>query len=316
MKFSTRTDSFIHELRAQEFGETSYHFINPLLGCETIDKKFLTQFPELEKTFQTTINKYLDERKAKTVSVYFDTRDGNWLAINQKEKYFPASLMKVPTMIAFYKLAESHPEILTKKVVYTGSEDLNKIEYFKPAQTLVPGNSYTIEELIEHMILYSDNNAPNLLLENIDNDYLTEVFSDIGLSIPADVKNSLADFITVKAYVNFFRVLYNATYLNRALSEKALFLLSKPDFPYGIQAGLPTNMQAARKFGERNFANTDNNATSDKELHDCGIIYYPKHPYMLCVMTKGTNFNDLGDVIKNISGLTYKFVDSQNRGKD
>lgn len=172
MRLSPPTGSLLHELRAQELGETGYHFINPLLGCEVRERKFLGQFPELENALQATINKYLADKKAKTISVYFDTRDGRWLGIDQTEKYFPASLMKVPTMIAFYKLAESHPEILTKKVLYTGSADANKIEYFKPTHALVPGQSYTIGQLIEYMIVFSDNNAASLLAENIDTKYL------------------------------------------------------------------------------------------------------------------------------------------------
>ena len=45
-----------------------------------------------------------------------------------------------------------------------------------------------------------------------------------------------------------------------------------------------------------------------KQLHDCGIVYYPKHPYLLCVMTRGDSFEYLDDTIRDISHLVYQEV--------
>ena len=170
--------------------------------------------------------------------------------------------------------------------------------------------SYTIDELIRAMIVYSDNNATRLLHDNINPALLLRVYNDLGVSI-SDAE-STDDFMTAGQYTYFFRVLYNATYLNRALSEKALELLSESDFVQGIEAGVPATTIVTHKFGERSIADT-HGAISARELHDCGVVYYPLHPYLLCVMTRGSDFEKLAGVIQDISHLVWTDRDHQYR---
>ena len=106
--------------------------------------------------------------------------------------------------------------------------------------------------------------------------------------------------MSVKTYAYFFRILYNATYLGHTYSEKALELLNNREFPDGIVAGVPENIPVAHKFGERTVESPEGIVTTE-ELHDCGIVYYPSKPYILCVMTKGTDIASLKEIIKTIS---------------
>jgi len=111
------------------------------------------------------------------------------------------------------------------------------------------------------------------------------------------------DFISVKGYSAFFRFLYNATYLNKEMSEKALEILSTTNFNTGLPAKLPKGILVSHKFGERGYV-----GTNLKQLHDCGIIYLAGNPYLLCVMTKGDSFEELANVIADISEMVYKAV--------
>lgn len=303
----------INQIRQSDLSTPTYSFIDPLIACGISEKKSTVEFAPLKNQINELINSQIAKAQINTASVYFDKRDGSWLSINPNEKYFPASLMKVPTMIAVLKVAESNPGLLNKKIVYDGSFDLNAIEHFKPSKTMVPNQAYTVDDLLFRMIGYSDNNAVLLLVDSIDSKILNEVFTDLGVTIPQGENATLTDYITVKQYASFFRVLHNATYLNRKMSEKALYLLSQPDFPKGIMAGIPTGTKFVDKFGERNFSDNPDDQASSKELHDCGIVYYPEHPYLLCIMTKGTNFESLTNTIKSISQIVYNYIAAANK---
>jgi beta-lactamase class A len=102
----------------------------------------------------------------------------------------------------------------------------------------------------------------------------------------------------------FIRVLYNASYLSREMSEKALDYLLASDYKDGLVAGLPPGTQVAHKFGE--YEREDMN-----QLHDCGIVYYPRHPYILSVMTRGSDKQMMADTIAEISRLIYEEVDGK-----
>jgi len=297
--------------KGYEIRQSGYSFTNPLLECEVA--RDIVESREL-RPFKYKIKALIDDRinskKALHISVYFrDLNNGPWFGISEKEEFSPASLQKVPIMIAYLKLAESDPKILAKKIKYDGNQDDNAKENIKPSVSLVKGKSYSIEELLYRMIVYSDNNAWGLLVLNIDINSLYRVFFDLGVTVP-DVRKP-NDYMTVKAYAAFFRILFNASYLNREMSEKALEYLTQVEFKEGLVGGLPQGIAIAHKFGERSLGSNN----EIKQLHDCGIIYYPNRPYLLCVMSRGYDFTTLDDNIRNISYLVYEEIDSQARNK-
>ncbi len=238
-----------------------------------------------------------------SVSVYYqDLKSGRWFGINQNENYDPASLLKIPIMIAYFKEAESDPSILSKKIYYQQKQDFNTNQNIALTKSIQSDQNYTIEELINSMIVNSDNNSKELLAQYIDPSLLNEVYSD--LNIPLGAPDS--DFMSVRSYSYFFRVLYNSTYLDHDFSEKALALLTQTNFKDGIVAGIPDYISVAHKFGERRFINSSNNQVLGQELHDCGIIYDPIHPYLLCIMTRGVDISSLENIIQKISAGIYQ----------
>ncbi len=283
-------------------------YVNPLLFCDTSENKGLNEFKYLKTAAEEVIDVQKQQGGIAAASVYFrDLDPGNWFGINTSLLYAPASLFKVPTAIALYKIAEQNPEILAKKVVYQSADDLNVGENFKPAVSLIRGQAYTVEELLEHMLIYSDNNALHLLQNQIDPGYLNEVFTDLGLST---VGSGDVNIMSVKVYSFAFRALYNSTYLDQQFSNKLLQILTLPDFPQGIRSGVPASIMVAQKFGERTVDQTLHPGVGPKELHDCGIIYYPGHPYFLCIMTQGSDFTRLIRLIHDISFTVFQHMDT------
>lgn len=285
-----------HELK--EIRESGYKFISPLLECQDLASSNRSGMIILEKKLKDFIAQVKAEKRASHVSIYFrDLSNGPWIGINENEPYSPASLLKVPILIAALKKAENSPGFLDKRIKYTHhTTDTTNPNILD--SLIRTGNSYSVENLIYRTIAFSDNEAKNLLLENIDAQTLDKVYSDLGIDIPG--LRTPDDFMSVKDYSSFFRLLYNATYLDKNMSEKGLEFLSNSTFNKGLSGKLPKDIIVAHKFGERGFADSQ-----VKQLHDCGIIYKPGRPYVLCVMTRGNDFDELATVIADASALIY-----------
>ncbi len=278
------------------------HLVNPLLGFENSEGGD-AKLEGIKYSVAEYIRKRKENGDVSRVSVYIkDLNKGTWVGINEEENFAAASLIKVPLMIAYLKMAEDDPAVLNKQIKY--EKELIAIpQNIAPEKSAQLGNAYTVEQLLRYMIDYSDNMSTTLLLENIDSKLISRVYSDLRLSTP-DLSEAEHQ-MSAKGYSTFFRVLYNTTYLNPELSEKAIKLLSTSDFRDGIVAGVPANVTVAHKFAERKY---EGNVFQPEgaQLHDCGIIYYPQRPYVICVMTKGRDLDVLKRVIKGISEIVYE----------
>jgi len=200
-----------------------------------------------------------------------------------------------------------NPHLLGVQIKFSGHTDLSYLSpYFAPSKKLEGGKLYTVDELLTRMIVYSDNDALFLLVDHLGEPLVSQTFKEVGLPDPfADGHKEQEYALTVEQYVLSLRLLYNASYLSKAMSEKALGLLTEIEFRQGLVEGVPPDIPVAHKFGER----VSDDSFHNKELHDCGVIYYPAHPYLLCVMTKGDSFQYLDDGIKEISQTVYEEVD-------
>lgn len=282
--------------QASERHEKGYRFISPLLECQA-PASFSSQLSrlgdDLEKTVKTAINSDLVSH----VSVYLrDLNNGPWVGINQNEKFSPASLMKVPIMISYLKAAELNPDLLKKKITVTMDQDDTLSQNIRPAEMVVTGEEYSVEELIRRMIRYSDNLAANTLLQHADIGLLDKTYYDLGVNVP---NSGDENFLTVREYASFFRILYNSSYLSRQMSELALQILSTTEYSDGIVSGVPSYITVAHKFGERRYEDT-------LQLHDCGIVYRSDSPYLLCIMTRGDDFQKMKSVIHNLSEQAFQ----------
>ena len=283
-------------------------FTNPLLDCEIADGSINVELTSFKPVVEKYLKANIDGKNLAYVSVYFrNLNNGLWFGINEKEKFVPASLLKVPLMISYFKAAESDPAILNRKLRLDKKFDISNLKQIVPPSSEIEvGKDYTVTELLERSIIRSDNQATALLGVHLSNDKNIEedMFRKLGFS-EEDAKNAWFE-IKIKEYASFFRMLFNASYLSRQYSELALSILSRNEFLGGLVAGVPEDVKVAHKFGERGDL-----VNGTMQFHDCGIVYYPKYPYILCVMTRGEDDNKLINTIREISKITYNGVDKQ-----
>ena len=304
----TDTDSARSGTSRENSGK--YEFIQPLLECEDTSVASNRKYIPFEKELKADILSYQQENYSGShLSFYFrDLQNGPWFSNNYQEGFYPASLLKTPILIGYVKWAEWDPTILKKKIKV---EQLVAFEQnYDPEKYAEIGKEYSVEELLEIMTLYSDNNASTNLLVHLPESITEDVFSTLQVPSPKD-KTAETYKLNVKEYASFFRILFNASYLSNAGSEAVLTLLSQVKFDRWLTGKLPKDIKVAHKFGERIYIeeNADGTTKELAQLHDCGIIYYPGSPYLLCIMTRWDNMDNLSTMTQNISKMIYDTVD-------
>jgi beta-lactamase class A len=230
-------------------------------------------------------------------SVYIrDLETGEWTSVNEEEGYHPGSLIKVPMLIYYLKEAEREPGILNRTLTLPPGVEGVPSQTFRGTE-VQEGKAYTVRELLKFMVSYSDNRATMLLNGSCDVPRFKKIFTDLGLQEPDVTDTNYA--MTIRDYSVFMRVLYNATYLNAEHSDFALDLLTQSSFQIGLQSRLPGGVTSARKFGEYMH-------DRKRELHESGIVYCNKKPYLITVMTKGYNSQTLAEFIGTVSDMVYR----------
>ncbi len=240
-------------------------------------------------------------------SVYLRDLDrGPTLGIETNADFAPASLMKLPLAIAYLRYSEDNAELLEKRLLYTdlsAEQIAHTSTNTSQVPTLKDGQMYRIEELIKAMLIDSDNRSFYLLVNYFNQEIpdgsneLRRVLQELGLIDPRSPDDEI---VTVRNIAGLLRILYNSSYLTHENSERVLSWLAESTYSRGLRAGLPDETLVAHKFGSRILSN------GKKQLHDCGIIYFPQNPYTLCVMTEGDDWEEMQNVISTISRLVHK----------
>lgn len=253
----------------------------------------------LKEELQIIVSNKRQNKEINSAGIYFCKLDhGEWISLNGNERFNAGSLWKVPIMIYFLKIAETNPEFLERKLTFSKPKHAIPPQTFN-SKSIKTGCQYTIKELLTYMIKYSDNNATYVLINNIDGSKFNAIFTDLGILKPKIT--SINNEMSTEEFSRFMRVLYNGSYLSPAMSQLAMEMLCDSDFSMGIKRLLPKDVVVAHKFGEANTPETHT-------FSESGIIYYNDDPYLLTVMAKGNNINQLIDFIGDISGFVFNKI--------
>lgn len=255
----------------------SYKYVSPLIDCEGVREELTTTRP-MKLAVEKIVESALKRGDATHVSVYFrDLQNGPWFGINERERFAPAGLLQLPMLMGVLKMADAKPEMLGQKL---------------PA----PWGTSTLWDVVERMITQSDTAAVETLWKHLPSAGFNRIYSDLGMLNPDD--QNFQDYIRVKDYASLFRILFNGSYITPARSEKGLELLTRADFRSGLIAGVPKEVPIAHKSGHRLIDRRN------YQLHDCGIVYI-KSPFLLCVMTRGTDASKMSGLIAEIARASH-----------
>lgn len=232
----------------------------------------------------------------KEFAFYFEyLPTGVSIGVNEKEELDASSLIKVPTAMAyFYQLENSglssvDPVVtLEKKHIDSGFGGLwQKGE----------GAKIRLSEALRLALVLSDNTASNVVASQVSADQFIRVYEGLDIDITRVESQHIS--IGAKSYASIFKALYLASIINREHSEKILEYLTQTPFNDKLVAGVPEGVKVSHKIG----------VYQGKAYQDCGIVYVPERPYMLCMMS----ISDEKDAVvrmRDLSRVIYTYVTS------
>jgi beta-lactamase class A len=293
IRLSAQNTALSEKLKIEQ--QNDFQLLSPTVAWLTLDdflvqqKKLIISFANLKPILNSTITQNVNG----LFGLYLeDLTTGAWLGINEKDTFVPASLLKLPVMTAVLKKIEKGELNLDDKIKL----DSNDID-FQQGSLAYKGAGFevSIKELLRLMIKESDNTAYFTFVRRlVSPNELIEAALAMGLPSLEETNR-----ISPKEYANMLRGLYYSSYMRRTFSELALSLMLETDFNSQLPSGIPRNVPISHKIGMY---------YDGGYYHDCGIIYLPEKPYILCVMSLNSTLEEANNVISYASKEVYNYM--------
>lgn len=266
----------------------------------------IINFTDLRAQLQT----YVTQAPEK-VGVYFEyLPTGTSININGNTEFYRASLVKLPVVMRAYKYIESG-DLSLDTVLTVEEKQLNRD--FGSLWKRGAGTQLTVRELIKLILDNSDNTAFNVLYEKVNvqlrkdapsGDQSADDVYDY-LDIPREATGITA-MITPKNYASILKSLFFSAYLPYKDSNEILSTLTQPHPENWLRSGVQSDILVADKIGAYTAEPAENHVFSD-----CGIIYYPQRPYILCVMVNTDDQAKAVPHIKTVSQDIFDYIKKQ-----
>lgn len=223
--------------------------------------------------------------------------------LNSTEKLVSASTIKVPIMLAIFEEVKSGKVNLNDTILVTKNDILDDTEVFENGE-----NYYSINELINWMIIESDNTATNVLLKyfgmekinnyiinalNVKNTYVQRYMLD-----EKAIKNGLNNYMSQKDMLDIFTLLFSKKILNNELCEKAINILYNQRCQNQIMRYIFEPVKYAHKTGSLDYLS-----------HDVGVMNIKDKLFYIGISVWNSSDKD-GDkkLIGNIGKIIYYYL--------
>ena len=269
-----------------------YPYISKRILAE-IPNDYLINFVDLRSALRSEVEPYQDQ-----FAFYFEyLPTGVSIGVNEKDEFNAASLLKVPIVMGNLlqeeeEGAENMPETITLTQPMIDSR-------FGDVWKRGAGAQITREEAIKYALEDSDNTALQALISITDYKYYERVNDGLDVEIK-DIQET--PVLTMKNYSSILQSLFFSSVVSLEHSQEILDHLAKSKFKDKLAAGVPDNIVVANKIG-----------TIDHELYtDCGIVYVPRRPYLLCMLSASED-PVAKERMQKVSKIVYDFVSDANK---
>lgn len=216
---------------------------------------------------------------------------GEEIMINEHEPFVAASVIKVPVMVEVFKQAYEGKLRLDQMVKIVKEDQVGGSGVILE---LTPGVELPIRDLVNLMIVVSDNSATNMLIDLVGAENVTNTMAELGLQntklynklMVIQVRRPGTNTITAWDMTRLFDLMAHGKINSWLDCERMITILKRQQYndliPSGVvgfgQEGLLGSLpraEVAHKTGSINGVR-----------HDSGIVYLPNATYALTILSK------------------------------
>jgi beta-lactamase class A len=277
----------------------AYPLLDPSVVQSNVHQEIINFDPLRQNLKQYLINLNLSH------SLYFEylpnganIRNG---ADNQSEA---ASLLKVPIVMDLYRLSELGQINIDQQVTVKQSDISTDSDYGDPTH-LQAGNTLTLRQAAQITLQYSDNTTLQVIKDQVlpllsDS---TDSVQSLDIAYGTIGNNPGTEQVTISAmsYSSVLKCLYYACFNTPQDSTQILDYLSNSVEHGRLMAGVPAGIRVAHKVG-----------SSLVSQSDCGIIYDPGKPYLVCLMffNLPSSVTNIDQYFQSVSQMIYNYVNT------
>lgn len=266
----------------------------PLISKHVLQEKqqdIIINFLSLQKKLRSEVEPYGEK-----FGMYFEyLPTGTSIGINSTSQFYAASLFKVPIVMAYYDRRE-RLNLVDDPMIEVKPDQIDK--QFGNLWEKGSGYKLRASEAVRLALVDSDNTAIKALIPYISQEDFDDVYKSLDIDLYSDTKGA---HISARTYATVLKALYFSSVLNYDDSQQILDLLTQTKFSDKIVAGVPKGTLVAHKIGD--FKDTAGNSG----YRDCGIVYVPKRPYILCTFSVSDE-QTANDRMEIVSRSIYNFV--------
>ena len=246
------------------------------------------------------IEKIISQVEGKVCVNFYDLNKNNGFSINGDKKVLSASMIKLLILAELLKKASENKFSLSDTIMManfmkTGGDGVLK--------ELNAGHHFTLKELATLMIIVSDNQATNILIDFLGMENINLLGKELGLKESFLGRKMMDTEARKNGYDNYtcaddisllFKLIYQEKLINKEASQLMLDILLRQQQGERLQRYFPSDIKIAHKCGDL-----------DNLENDGGIIWIGDRIYILVVLTSGMSNLQCKQTIGKISKFIY-----------
>ena len=246
------------------------------------------------------IEKIISQVEGSVCINFYDLNKNNGFSVNGDKKVLSASMIKLLILAELMKKIFENKFSLSDTVMIANFMKTGGDGVLKELNT---GHHFTLKELATLMIIVSDNQATNILIDFLGMENINQLGKELDLKETFLGRKMMDAEARKKGYDNYtcaddisllLKLIYQEKLINKEASQLMLDILLRQQQGERLQRYLPSDIKIAHKCGDL-----------DNLENDGGIIWLGDRAYILVVLTNGMPNLQCKQTIGKISKFVY-----------